>query len=122
MYSKKQRIIAAAGVILIILLLIGLILSAVFDAGGMLFKAFLFASVAMPILLWIYIWLFGKLTGKKTIADFDLGKTGPEPLSEDAPENTGSSALQTAEGKQSSNFSDEAGSTLTVSKNPFLKK
>ncbi len=69
-YSKKQRIAAIIGLVLTFALLIGLVLSALFDQGGRLFQAFLFASIGVPILCWIYIWLYGRMTGKKTIADF----------------------------------------------------
>ena len=119
MYSKKQRIIATVGVIIILLLFAGLILSAVFDAGGMLFKAFLFASIAMPILLWIYIWLFGKLMGKKTIADFNLGKTGSDPLDMTPDTDEGLTNPQDMDEGQNSGSSDPS---VTISKNPLLKR
>ena len=35
-----------------------------------LFKVTLGAALILPILTWIYIWLIGKLTRKRTIADF----------------------------------------------------
>ena len=69
-YSTKQRIAAIIGLVLTFALLIGLVLSALFDQSGRLFQAFLFASIGVPILYWIYIWLYGRMTGKKTIADF----------------------------------------------------
>ena len=82
-YSKKQRIAAIIGLALTAALLIGLVLSAIFDKSGRLFQAFLFASIGVPILCWIYIWLYGRMTGKKTIADFrpedaDLDVDTPE--------------------------------------------
>lgn len=71
MYSKKQRIAAMIGIILLALLYVATFISSLlsFDGADKLFKACLFASVAMPILLWIYIALYGKMTNKKTIAD-----------------------------------------------------
>lgn len=31
----------------------------------------IFGTVAIPLLIWIYVWMYGKLTGKRTIADVD---------------------------------------------------
>ena len=70
MYSKKQRIAAIIGLALTFCMIAGLIITALFDRSGRLFQAFLFAAIAVPILSWIYIWLYGRMTGKKTIADF----------------------------------------------------
>lgn len=70
MYSKHQRRAALTGVILLLLLYVATLLSAIFDldGSGNLFKACLFSSIAMPILLWVYIGLYGAITKKKTIA------------------------------------------------------
>jgi amino acid permease len=75
MYNKKQRIAALIGIILLVLLYLATLISAIFnfDGSGRLFQSCLFATIAVPILLWIYIWFFGKFTGKKTIADIDAG-------------------------------------------------
>jgi len=71
MYTKKQRIAALIGVGLLLLLYLATLLCAIFnfDGTGRMFAACLFASVAIPILLWLYIFLYGKVTKKKTIAD-----------------------------------------------------
>lgn len=73
MYNKKQRIAALIGIVLLVVLYLVTLLCAIFnfDGSGKLFKACLFATIAIPILLWIYIWLYGKMTGKHTIADLD---------------------------------------------------
>lgn len=70
MYSKHQRRAALAGVILLVLLYAATFISAIlnFDGAENLFKSCLFATVAVPILLWIYIWLYGAITKKRTIA------------------------------------------------------
>ena len=75
MYTKKQRIAAMIGIIFLVLLYLATFICAIFnfDGSGKMFRACLFATIAVPILLWVYIWLFGKITGKKTIADFDAG-------------------------------------------------
>lgn len=38
-----------------------------------LFAACLVATIGLPILLWIYIWLYGKIKDRHTIASFDIG-------------------------------------------------
>lgn len=70
MYSKKQRRAALIGVILLVMLLLATFITAIFnfDGEGKLFKAFLFATIAVPILIWVYIWLYGVITKKRTIA------------------------------------------------------
>lgn len=70
----KKRNLKRIGAILAIILLLALsvatLLAAVFDKSGRLFQACLVAMIGLPILLWIYIWLYGRLTGKHTMASF----------------------------------------------------
>lgn len=74
MYSKKQRIAALAGIILLAALYLLTLVSAIFnlDGSGNLFKTCLFATVALPILIWLYIWLYGIWSKKHTPASFDF--------------------------------------------------
>ena|GEM_PF-670412 len=99
MYSKKQRIAAILAVIVILLFFIATLIAAIIDRGGRLFQGLLFADIALPILAWIYIWLFGKLTGRKTIADFDQGQPQKDADLSEAAEDT----------------------SVTLSKNPLLR-
>lgn len=71
MHTKKQRIMAWIGIVLLLLLVIATFLCAFLDFEGSerLFAACLFASIGLPILIWIYIGLYGKITNKKTMAD-----------------------------------------------------
>lgn len=39
-----------------------------------LFGICFFATIALPMVLWVYIWIYGKITGKSTVADFHLGE------------------------------------------------
>ena len=73
MYSKKQRILAIIGIAALVLLYIITLICAIFnfDSAGRMFKVSLFATIFIPIILWLYIWMYGKLTNKHTIADFD---------------------------------------------------
>lgn len=71
-YSNFQRILAMIGVILLISLSICALVFAVIDfpGSGRLSWACLMAAIIMPILLWIWIFIYGQMTRKKTIATF----------------------------------------------------
>ena len=60
--TNPRRILALAGVILLALLYVITLIAAITDssASGRWFALSLFASFALPILLWIYTWLFRK--------------------------------------------------------------
>ena len=42
------------------------------SASQRLFWTCLYTTMAIPILIWVYTWMYGKLTRKHTFADFDL--------------------------------------------------
>lgn len=67
----SKQVVAMAGVILLVLLYVVTLIVSIIDksASGQWFMICLMATVAIPILIWIYTWMYGKLTGKKTIAD-----------------------------------------------------
>ena len=67
-----KRIAALIGVILLALLYLATLITALFDTtqAHVLFRMSLIATFAIPLLIWVYIWMYGKLTGKHTIADF----------------------------------------------------
>ncbi len=71
----SKQIIAIVGVILLALLYVVTLVLAFFDGpmARRLFQISLFASLAMPLVIWFYIWIYGKLTQKHTIADLDIG-------------------------------------------------
>lgn len=73
----SKQIVALTGVILLVLLYVAALAAALFDssASGKLFQICLFATVAVPVLIWVYIWMYGKLTGKKTISDLHPTET-----------------------------------------------
>lgn len=73
MHSKGQRIAAWIGIILLVSIYIATLVFAIFDfdGKGMLLRTSLIATVAVPILIWIYIWIYGMLTQKHTIASVD---------------------------------------------------
>ena len=78
--SNSQRMVAIIGVALLVIVIFALLLTAIFDPTGVWFRACLVLAIALPILLWIYVWLYGMLKQKKTIASFEF-------LEEDSDEN-----------------------------------
>ena len=78
MHTKSQRIAALCGVILLAALYIVTLIAAIFnfDGTGALFRTCLIATVAVPILIWVYIWIYGMISKKHTSASFDLMETG----------------------------------------------
>lgn len=71
MKRKPKQIAAIICIILLVLLYVATLVVSLLDfpGSGKLFAACLLATVGLPILLWIYIWLYGRLTQKSTIAE-----------------------------------------------------
>ena len=71
MYSKKQRILAIIGIAALVLLYIITLICAIFnfDGAGRMFKVSLFATIFIPIILWLYIWMYGNMPATKAIKD-----------------------------------------------------
>lgn len=69
----SKQIVAMAGIVLLVLLYVITLIVAIVDssASGRLLWMCLFATVAIPMLIWIYIWMYGKLTGRRTMTDAD---------------------------------------------------
>ena len=72
--SKKmtpKQVVALVGVTLLVLLYLVTLIVAIVDtsSSGRLFAMCLFATIAFPLFIWIYTWLYGKLTGKRAIGD-----------------------------------------------------
>lgn len=76
----SKQIIALIGVFLLAALYIVTLLVAIFnpDGAGVLFRGCLAATIVVPLLIWVYILLYGKLTGRHTIADLDILKNPDE--------------------------------------------
>ena len=72
MKKKKtaKQIAAIVCIVLLAALYLITLLSAIFAFPGCLI-----CTVAVPILLWIFIWLYGQFEQKHTIASFDIGQT-----------------------------------------------
>ena len=73
-----KRIVAIIAIVLLVGMYVGTFFVALFypaDAAS-LFGACLMATVVIPVLAWVFIWLYGQITGKETIADLKILQTG----------------------------------------------
>ena len=71
-----KRIAAILGIILLLGLYVVTLIVAIVDrsTSGEWFMICLIATVTVPLLIWIYTWMYGMLTNKHTIASFELEK------------------------------------------------
>lgn len=71
MKTKSKQIAAILCIILLVLLYVATLVISLLDFPGSdkLFGACIIATIGLPILLWIYIWLFGKVTSRHTVTD-----------------------------------------------------
>ncbi|MBQ8597861.1 MAG: hypothetical protein IJ409_08735 [Lachnospiraceae bacterium] len=71
MKSKNKQIAAIICIVLLVLLYVATLVVSLLDFpnSDRLFAACLGATIGLPILLWIYIAVYGKYTQKKTMAD-----------------------------------------------------
>lgn len=85
--ASVRQTAALIGVVLLALLYVLTLIASVTDssASGTWFRASLFATMALPLLIWIYTWLYGKFTGKRTMGD------PPSSVTEDTADQSASS-------------------------------
>ncbi len=71
----SKQVVAIIGVVLLLLLYIVTLIVAFVDtsSSGKLFSMCLFGTIAIPLMIWIYTWMYGKMTGKSTMADLNIG-------------------------------------------------
>ena len=71
MKNRPKQIAAIICIVLLVLLYVATLIVSVLDFPGSdrLFGACIIATIGLPILLWIFIWVYGKYTQKRTIAD-----------------------------------------------------
>ena len=71
MKNRPKQIAAIICIVLLVLLYVATLIVSVLDFPGSdrLFGACIIATIGLPILLWIFIWVYGKYTQKQTIAD-----------------------------------------------------
>lgn len=82
----SKQVVAIIGIVLLVLMYIAALVAAVADksASGNLFRVCLYATVVIPIIIWVYTWMYGKLAQKHTFADFDLGGNAEEEKQKDS--------------------------------------
>ncbi len=72
---KYKRILALTGVVLIVVLILAFLFVALFGGPETkdVFMGLAGAIVAVPIMLWLAIWVIGAMTGRHTVASLDIG-------------------------------------------------
>lgn len=77
---KHKQIAAICCIVLLVLLYVAALVAALLDksASGQWFKLCMIGTIVLPVVTWVYIWLYGAVTGKKTIADLHLMEDGKE--------------------------------------------
>lgn len=70
---NPKQVAAILGIVLLVLLYLITFIVAFIDqsSSGQLFRLCLLATFTIPLLIWVYIWMYGKLTQKHTIADLE---------------------------------------------------
>ena len=70
----SKQVVALSGVILLVAIYIITLVVAIVNPGesGNYFQICLVSTIAVPLLIWIYVWMYGKLTNKHTFADFEI--------------------------------------------------
>lgn len=86
MKKSTKRTAAIIGIILLLsVYLITFVLAFLdFPGSDRLFRIGIGATILVPILVWFYIWVFGKLTHTKTIADIYTADDGSEQAADTA--------------------------------------
>lgn len=71
---KAKQIAAIVAVVLLAALYLLTLIVAIVDpsASGRWFAGCLVCTMAVPLLAWIFIWIYGEVTDKRTIADLHL--------------------------------------------------
>lgn len=77
---NPRRIAALLGVILLAVLYVVTLIVAIVDksSSGKWFMICLMGTVTIPLLIWIYTWMYGMLSRRHTFASFDLGGSAAE--------------------------------------------
>lgn len=67
----SRQVVAIIGVALLLLMYIVTLVVAFVDssASGQWFRLCLFGTLAVPIVIWLYSWMYGRMTGRKAIGD-----------------------------------------------------
>lgn len=85
---NAKRIAALTAVVLLVAMYLITLIVAIFDtsASGKLFWACLICTIVIPVFTWGFIWLYGQMSGRKTIADLNLMQDPGQAVSEEETE------------------------------------
>lgn len=89
--TTSRQLVAVIGVALLILLYIITLILAITDSSDSArwFRLCLGATFILPLIIWIYSWMYGRLTGKSAIGDPEA----PAAAQSDEAEGSGSSTV-----------------------------
>ena len=76
----SRQVVAIIGVALLVLMYVITLVTAFVDnsASGQWFRLSLFGTLAIPIVIWLYSWMYGRLTGKRSIGDPEANPEGKD--------------------------------------------
>ncbi len=88
--TTPRQIAAIIAIVLLVLLYLSTLIAALFDStsSGTFFRLSLIGTFTIPLITWVYIWMYGKLTGKHSMAD--PPEEGGAPEKDDTPTGSGS--------------------------------
>ena len=78
----SKQVVAIIGIVLLALMYIVTLVTAIADssASAKWFRLSLFGTLAIPLVIWIYTWMYARLTGKRAIGDPDNASVPPEDM------------------------------------------
>ena len=67
----SRQLVAIVGVALLVFLYVITLVTAIVDSSqsAKWFRICLFGTFALPLVIWIYSWMYGRLTGKHAVGD-----------------------------------------------------
>lgn len=82
----SKQVVALISVLLLLLMYIITLITAIADnsASAKWFRISLSATLAIPLIIWIYTWMYARLTGKHAVGDPDNAAVLPEGTSADS--------------------------------------
>ena len=88
--ATPKQIAAITGLVPLLLLYAVTLITAFIDTAQTrkLFELCAFATFVLPLVIWVYIWIFGKLTGRSTIADLNAGRQEQDKIVDEADSST----------------------------------
>lgn len=76
----SKQAVALAGVILLVLMYVITLITAIADnsESAIWFRISLTGTFVIPLIIWFYVWMYGRLTRKHTIGDPDIPVAGAD--------------------------------------------